>query len=90
MNIQTLTSYTLSPRTPLERGTVADGQGKPDTYTGAVAGDVVNLRTPPRLLDDDEVGDVFGQTLGMIAGNPLEALGVHGGLDSARVAALLA
>lgn len=53
-------------------------------------GDVVHVRPAARLLEDGEWEGVLGETVGMIAANPLEALQMHGGLDPARVAALLA
>lgn len=67
----------------------AQNQGQ-DVPGVQAEGDVVHVRPAARLLEDGEWEDVLGETMGMIAANPLEALHVHSGLDPARVAALLA
>ncbi len=56
--------------------------------TPAAVQDTVNI-SAPSLLQDDEVEDVLGDTLSMIAGDSAGALAAHGGLSESRVFALL-
>ncbi|WP_165176817.1 hypothetical protein [Desulfovibrio sp. ZJ369] len=64
----------------------------PDTEdsssTPAAVQDTVHI-SAPSLLRDDEVEDVLGDTLSMIAGDNAGALAAHGGLSESRVFALL-
>lgn len=89
MNISLNTENTLSPLLSAWERTAASSDA-----TGLSArGDVVDLMSQnrqARLLDDAEVEGTLASTLGMIGADPYSALSVHGGLDAARVAALLA
>lgn len=52
------------------------------------AKDVVDVHAP-ELLADDEVDDVFADTISMIGQDNAAALSVHSGLSESRVFALL-
>lgn len=57
--------------------------------SGVSAGkDIVDVHQP-ELIPDDEVENVFQETLGMIAQDGAAALGIHSGLTESRVFALL-
>lgn len=60
-----------------------------DGQNGAVQqmADTVDIHSP-QLLADDEVDGVLAESIGLIAGNPLEALSLHN-LSENRVFALL-
>ena len=64
----------------------------PDRENGGsmppAAQDTVNVSATP-LLGDDQVQDVFNDTLDMIATDHMAALSAHGGLTPERVFALL-
>lgn len=91
MNIPSpLNSPLLAPQGGLpvwERGAPSSAPAAP---TSADGGDVISLSRSARLLDDSEVEGILSQTIGMITGNPADAMSAHSGFDPARVAALLA
>lgn len=59
-----------------------------DNGHSSVAGDINDVRQP-QILSDEEAENVFQDTLGMIAKDAANALGVHSGLSESRVFALL-
>ncbi len=60
-----------------------------DTADTADVQEIISL-TPARLLDDSEVDDVLNATTASIRNDTEMALSAHRGLDTSRVAALLA
>ncbi len=91
MNISSNINQGLVSSSMWEAG-ISKGREMESTELSATT-DQVNLSASaqnPTLLEDHEVEGVLEDTMGMIGDDPYAALHVHGGLDAARVAALLA